>query len=296
MLWLILGVIAITLAILLIYKHLNSIAVDKSKEPQLEESVQNDVKPLPHIDTVAITSILPNLNEEGGTSGEPTRRDISNTRQVATTTHIEWTAELREIRRIMQLAPTKRKSSLGKAASATTKQHKSDETLSIEELYELAKQFAKLIEEADDLRNQSKLTEERDFCINAIKWCAKNGLSVIYWQCRINQINKMEGRPAIKLDSVPSRKSDRYSSAQSITKKKPIDKSQLLGFSVSDFDNNISKLIEQGKIEQAIVLCQKMIELANATKQKQYKEKAEKVLRIIKYNSRGKKKRSKFTL
>lgn len=296
MLWWILGFITIALAIFLIYKRINSIAANKSKEPQLETSAQNDKELLTQIDTEATTIILPNLDKESDTSGEPKRREVSNTRQTTTTTHIEWTEELREIRRIMQLTPTKRKSSLGKVASATKKQYKSDETLSIEELYKLAKQFAKLIEEADYLRNQSKLTEERDFCINAIKWCAKNGLSVIYWQCRINQINKIEGRPAIKLDSGPSRKSDRYSSAQSITKNKPIDKSQLLGFSVSDFDNNISKLIEQGKIEQAIALCQKMIELANATKQKRYKEKAEKVLRIIKYNSRGKKKGSKFTL
>lgn len=285
MFWWIFGFIAITLAIFLIYKRINSLTINKSKEPQLKPNVET----APQIDTEAITSDLPNLGEEESTSSEQTRKEVSNVRQTATTSRVEWTAELREIRRIMQLAPTKRKSSLGKAASATTKQYKSDETLSIEELYKLAKQFAKLIEEADDLRNQGKLTEERDFCINAIKWCAKNGLSVIYWQCRINQINKMEGRPAIKLDSVPSRKSDRYSSVQSTTKEKPIDKSQLLGFSVSDFDNNISKLIEQGKIEQAIALCQKMIELANATKQKRYKEKAEKVLRIIKYNSREKK-------
>jgi hypothetical protein len=294
MFWWILGFITIALAIFLIYKRINSIAAKKPKEPQSETIAHNDVKPLPQIGTEAITSNISNLDEEGSTSNKQTRKEVSNIRQVVTTTHIEWTEELREIRRIMQLTPTKRKSSLGKVASATKKQYESNETLSIEELYKLAKQFAKLIDEADNLRNQGELTEERDFCINAIKWCAKNGLSVIYWQCRINQINKMEGRPAIKLDSVPSRKSDRYSSAQSITKKKPIDKSQLLGFSVSDFDNNISKLIEQGKIEQAIVLCQKMIELANVTKQNRYKEKAEKVLRII--NNRDKKKKSKFTL
>ena len=103
----------------------------------------------------------------------------------------------------------------------------------------------------------------------------------------------MEGRPAIKLDR-PTRKSDRSSSVQSTAKKKNIDKNPLLGFSVSDFDNNISKLIEQDEIEQAIALCQKMIELANVTKQNRYKEKAEKVLRII--NNRDKKKKSKFTL
>lgn len=295
MFWWILGFITIVLAIYLIYKHINSISVNESKEPQLETSAHNDVEPLPQIDIEVITSMLPNLDEDSSTSNKQTRSEDSNIRQVATTTHIVWTEELREIRRIMQLAPTKRKSSLNKATSATTRQYKSDETLSIEELYKLAKQFAKLIDEADNLRNQGELTEERDFCINAIKWCAKNGLSVIYWQCRINQINKMEGRPAIKLDNISTRKSDRSSSVQSTTKKKIIDRNPLLGFSVSDFDNNISKLIEQDEIEQAIALCQKMIELANATKQKRYKEKAENVLRIIK-KSRGKKKKSKFTL
>lgn len=294
MFWWIFGFIAIALAIFLIYKRINSLTINKSKEPQLKPNVET----APQIDTGAITSILPNLNEEGNTTSGQTRIEASNTRQATTTTHIEWTEELREIRRIMQLAPTKRKSNLGKTTSTTTptKRYENDETLSIEELYKLAKQFAKLIEEADDLRNLSKLTEERDFCINAIKWCAKNGISVIYWQCRINQINKIEGRPAIKLDSISTRKSDRSSSAQSTTKKKNIDKNPLLGFSVSDFDNNISKLIEQGEIEQAIALCQKMIELANVTNQKRYKEKAENALRIIKYNSRGKKKKSKFTL
>lgn len=294
MFWWIFGFIAIALAIFLIYKRINSLTINKSKEPQLKPNVET----APQIDTGAITSILPNLNEEGNTTSGQTRIEASNTRQATTTTHIEWTEELREIRRIMQLAPTKRKSNLGKTTSTTTptKRYENDETLSIEELYKLAKQFAKLIEEADDLRNLSKLTEERVFCINAIKWCAKNGISVIYWQCRINQINKIEGRPAIKLDSISTRKSGRSSSAQSTTKKKNIDKNPLLGFSVSDFDNNISKLIEQGEIEQAIALCQKMIELANVTKQKRYKEKAENALRIIKYNSRGKKKKSKFTL
>lgn len=294
MFWWIFGFIAIALAIFLIYKRINSLTINKSKEPQLKPNVET----APQIDTGAITSILPNLNEEGNTTSGQTRIEASNTRQATTTTHIEWTEELREIRRIMQLAPTKRKSNLGKTTSTTTptKRYENDETLSIEELYKLAKQFAKLIEEADDLRNLSKLTEERVFCINAIKWCAKNGISVIYWQCRINQINKIEGRPAIKLDSISTRKSGRSSSAQSTTKKKNIDKNPLLGFSVSDFDNNISKLIEQGEIEQAIALCQKMIELANVTNQKRYKEKAENALRIIKYNSRGKKKKSKFTL
>lgn len=229
MLWWILGFITIALAIFLIYKRINSIAANKSKEPQLETSAQNDKELLTQIDTEATTIILPNLDKESDTSGEPKRREVSNTRQTTTTTHIEWTEELREIRRIMQLTPTKRKSSLGKVASATKKQYESNETLSIEELYKLAKQFAKLIDEADNLRNQGELTEERDFCINAIKWCAKNGLSVIYWQCRINQINKMEGRPAIKLDR-PTRKSDRSSSVQSTAKKKTLTKIHYLGF------------------------------------------------------------------
>ena len=226
MFWWIFGFIAIALAIFLIYKRINSLTINKSKEPQLKPNVET----APQIDTGAITSNLPNLNEEGNTTSGQTRIEVSNTRQATTTTHIEWTEELREIRRIMQLAPTKRKSNLGKTTSTTTKRYENDETLSIEELYKLAKQFAKLIEEADNLRNLSKLTEERDFCINAIKWCAKNGVSVIYWQCRINQINKIEGRPAIKLDSISTRKSDRSSSAQSTPKKKILTKLRYLGF------------------------------------------------------------------
>ena len=230
--------------------------------------------------------------------------------------------------------PKKRKSILGNDTPIETKQYDRYERLSVEEQYELAKQFAKLIEEADCLRNQGKLTEERCFCINAIKWCAKNGLSVIYWQCRLNQVNKLIGKPLTKIDrpmeeyilesmedqvdvikpiikqmnksleqsekikidgvSTSKTKTNKISPTQSAKKKKLVEKNPLLGFSVWDFDNNISKLIQQKEFEQAIALCKKMIDYAKATKQERYKEKAEKVLNIIERSRKDKNNKSKF--
>ena len=64
--------------------------------------------------------------------------------------------------------------------------------------------FAEKIAFADNLRNQGKLTEERSFCINAIKWCAKNGLSVIYWQCRLNQVNELLGSRTLTRIDIPT--------------------------------------------------------------------------------------------
>jgi hypothetical protein len=103
----------------------------------------------------------------------------------------------------------------------------------------------------------------------------------------------MEGGPSIKIDNISPKKLIRSSSThtQIPTQQKTLEKNPLLGFSVSDFDNNISKLIEQNEIKQARALCQKMIDLANATKQKRYKEKAEKVLNIIGYNGGAKKRK-----
>ena len=165
MLWWTLGLIVITLVIFLVYNRRDSIATDVQKEPQLETDTQDSEESLPQIDIEKTASILPNLDEEDSSSCKQTKREVSNKRHAVIPTNIEWTEELREIRRIMLLVPKKRKSSLGNDSSAETIQYERYETLSIEEQYELAKQFAKLIEKADFLRNQDKLTEERDFCI-----------------------------------------------------------------------------------------------------------------------------------
>ena len=82
MFWWIFGFIAIALAIFLIYKRINSLTINKSKEPQLKPNVET----APQIDTGAITSNLPNLNEEGNTTSGQTRIEVSNTRQATTTT------------------------------------------------------------------------------------------------------------------------------------------------------------------------------------------------------------------
>lgn len=298
MIWWILCIIIVALVLFLVYKRRNNSVNNVQEEHQLETNKQNNEESLPLIDIEEVTSILPNFDEEDNSSCKQIEREVSNIRHAVTPNNIEWTDELREVRRIMQLAPKKRKSILGNDTPIETKQYERYERLSVEEQYELAKQFAKLIEEADCLRNQGKLTEERSFCINAIKWCAKNGLSVIYWQCRLNQINELIGKPTIKIDSVSSSKTkiNRTSPTRPIKKKKSIEKNPLLGFSVWDFDNNISKLIQQKEIEQARALCQKMIDYAKATKQERYKEKAEKVLNIIERSRKDKKKKSKFTL
>lgn len=291
MIWWILCIIIVALVLFLVYKRRNNSVNNVQEEQQLETNTQNNEESLPLIDIEEVTSILPNFDEEDNSSCKQIEREVSNIRHAVTPNNIEWTDELREIRRIMQLAPKKRKSILGNDTPIETKQYERYERLSVEEQYELAKQFAKLIEEADCLRNQGKLTEERSFCINAIKWCAKNGLSVIYWQCRLNQINKLIGKPSIKIDSVTTSKINKTYLTESTTKKKSVEKNPLLGFSVWDFDNNITKLIQQQEFEQARALCQKMIDYAKATKQERYKEKATKVLDIIGRRSKGKKKR-----
>lgn len=290
MLWYTLGIV-VALMLFWVYKQKNNIDTNAQEEAQSERKTQNDEESLPQIDIEKVSCILPNLDEDDNTSCEQIERKVSNQRRAVPTTNIEWTEELREVRRIMQLAPKKRKSNLGNDSYIGTKQYERYEILSIEEQYELAKQFAKLIADADDLRKQGRLTEERNFCINAIKWCAKNGLSVIYWQSRLNQVNKLVGKPNIKIDSVATPKTTINRPCPVQTIKKPIKKNPLLGFSVSDFDNNISRLIQQEEFEQARALCQKMIDYSNATKQQYYQEKARRVLCIIADKSNRKKNR-----
>ena len=291
MLWLTLGFIVIVLVIFLVYKQRGNTVVDVQKKTQIEAIPQNSEESLPQIDIKEIASIIPNLGEEDSTTDERREGETSNKIHTVIPSNIEWTEELREVRRIMLLAPRRRKSNLDNDAPAEPKRYEKYETLSIEEQYELAKQFARLIEEADGLRNQGKLTEESFFCINAIKWCAKNGLSVIYWQSRLNQVNKLVGKPSIKIDSVSTPKPKTTKNEPIQSTKRPVKKNPLLGFSVSDFDNNISRLIQQEEFEQARVLCQKLIDYSNATKQKYYEEKARRVLRII---SGRKKKKTSF--
>lgn len=265
MFWWILGFITIALAIFLIYKRINSIAANKSKEPQLETSAQNDKELLTQIDTEATTIILPNLDKESDTSGEPKRREASNTRQTTTTTHIEWTKELIAIRRIMLLAPKKRKTSLGNDTSVETKQYERYETLSIEEQYELTKQFAKLIEEADNLRNQGKLTEERSFCINAIKWCAKNGLSIIYWQCRLNEVNSLLGlrKISIGINVANTHTVNQYLTAS--------DKNALIKRMKAQFEAEYTHFVAIGNHKEAQKVMKKAIEWAEETQQMYYR-------------------------
>lgn len=178
---------------------------------------------------------------------------------------IIWTPELKRIKKIMFLAPKKQKRV---ALETSDKPHNSKrESLSLAEQYELAKHFAQLIVEADDLRDQDLLVEERVFCINAIKWCAKNGLSLIYWQTRLNQVNKLLGLKKITLiDKIPSNNSTstKYLSAA--------DKNLIVRDIKERFEKeyNYHHKKQNHKEEQAVVL--KAIKWAEDTGQLYYKD------------------------
>lgn len=265
MLWLTLGFIVIVLVIFLVYKQRGNTVVDVQKKPQIEAIPQNSEESLPQLDIKEIASIIPNLGEEDSTTDGRREGETSNKIHTVIPSNIEWTEELREVRRIMLLAPKRRKSNLDNDAPAEPKRYEKYETLSIEEQYELAKQFARLIEEADGLRNQGKLTEERIFCINAIKWCAKNGLSVIYWQSRLNEVNNLLGLRKISIDikTTKSPTTNQFLTAS--------DKNALIKRMKAQFEEDYAHFRTIGNNEEAQKVRRRAIEWAEETQQMYYR-------------------------
>ena len=163
-----------------------------------------DDKTLPQIDIEAVKSIMPPLNKNKITHNIPNEneqkqyahkdKDISKG-----SNEIVWTTELMRIKSIMLLASESKKRTSTKKLQAP-KKYERYESLTPFEQYELAVIFAELIEEADNLHKHKMYSSERIYCINAIKWCAKEGLSVIYWQSRLNQVNELLGIKPIEIE------------------------------------------------------------------------------------------------
>lgn len=134
----------------------------------------------------------------------PIKKEETATRNYDEDTHyknndIVWTTELLHIKSIMFFTPQQAKRSPKTRSNAREQYCKKQESLTPIEQYELAVWFAELIGEADNLHNANMFAEERKYCLNAIKWCAKEGLSVIYWQTRLNQINEILGINSIEI-------------------------------------------------------------------------------------------------
>ena len=140
---------------------------------------------------------------------------------------IIWTAELIHIKSIMFLRPSQTKRASHSKSNTQKLLYKKQESLTPIKEYELAVWFAELIGEADNLHEAKMFAEEREYCLNAIKWCAKENVSILYWQDRLNQVNEILGiKPIDIADKSGSKKetdkkylsaSDKYELYKSFT-------------------------------------------------------------------------------
>lgn len=160
------------------------------------------------------------------------KEEETATRNYDEDTHYEnndivWTTELLHIKSIMFFTPQQAKRSPKTRSNAREQYCKKQESLTPIEQYELAVWFAELIGEADNLHNANMFAEERKYCLNAIKWCAKENVSILYWQDRLNQVNEILGiKPIDIADKSGSKKetdkkylsaSDKYELYKSFT-------------------------------------------------------------------------------
>ena len=166
--------------------------------------------PIFQIDIEKAKSLLPNtdssnnehcIDEISQTSKETIQTKENNSNLKESTFLDDEQKRLKELDGILKFTPKKKRKD---AYHIFHTVFCAEINISKENKYELAKVFAEKIAFADNLRNQGKLTEERSFCINAIKWCAKNGLSVIYWQCRLNQVNELLGSRTLTRIDIPT--------------------------------------------------------------------------------------------
>lgn len=192
MMWIILA-IGILLVTFLIYRK---IACYNEYNSTIKK-----VKPLPNIDIKTVESIAIPIKEENITKNTPSanRQEQNIKDNPNKTDDIVWTAELIRIRSIMFLEPKQTKRSPQTESNTQKRLCEKHKSLTPIELYELAVWFAELIQEADNLHKAKMFAEERKYCINAIKWCAKESLSVIYWQNRLNQVNELLGINPIEI-------------------------------------------------------------------------------------------------
>lgn len=168
----------------------------------------------PQIDLKALESKIPLNNPPINDTHKFAQK---NAKEITTSNNnddIVWTAELMRIKSIMFLTPKHRHKTHSSATISHQKHKERYESLNAFEQYELALIFAEFIEEADNLHKAKMFAEERGYCLNAIKWCAKEGVSVIYWQSRLNQVNEILGIKPIEIDGISNKNTEKkYRSA-----------------------------------------------------------------------------------
>lgn len=231
-----------------------------------------DDKTLPQIDIEAVKSIMPPLNKDKITHNIPNEneqkqyahkdKDISKG-----SNEIVWTTELMRIKSIMLLASESKKRTSTKKLQAPQK-YERYESLTPFEQYELAVMFAELIEEADNLHKHKMYSSERIYCINAIKWCAKEGLSVIYWQSRLNQVNELLGIKPIEIEGKTNHNKGadkKYLSAS--------DKNELVKNRKEQLEKEYLYYHKLGNIEEEQKVVEKAIKWAEETQQMYYRQK-----------------------
>lgn len=166
--------------------------------------------PIFQIDIEKAKSLLPNtdssnnehyIDEISQTSKETIQTKENNSNLKESTFLDDEQKRLKELDGILKFTPKKKRKD---AYHIFHTVFCAEINISKENKYELAKVFAEKIAFADNLRNQGKFSEEIEFCLQSIKWCAKNGLSVIYWQCRLNQVNKLLGRHTLTRIDIPT--------------------------------------------------------------------------------------------
>lgn len=232
-----------------------------------------DDKTLPQIDIEAVKSIMPPLNKDKIT------HNISNENEQKQYAHkdkdiskgsneIVWTTELMHIKSIMLLASKHRHITPSSNTITNQKHYERYESLNALEQYELAVLFAELIEEADNLHRMTMFSEERAHCINAIKWCAKEGLSVIYWQSRLNQVNEILGIRPIEIEGKTNHNKGadkKYLSAS--------DKNELVKNRKEQLEKEYLYYHKLRNIEEEQKVVQKAIKWAEETRQMYYRQK-----------------------
>ena len=227
-------------------------------------------KPLPNIDIKAVDSVILPIKEEKIAQNTPSNnkqehiiKDKPNRAD-----DIVWTTELMRIKSIMLLSHKHSKRASVSNYNTHQKHYERYEALNPFEQYELAVIFAELIEEADNLHKMDMFLEERTHCINAIKWCAKEGLSVIYWQSRLNQVNEILGIRPIEIECKTNHNKGadkKYLSAS--------DKNELVKNRKEQLEKEYLYYHQLRNIEEEQKVVQKAIKWAEETQQMYYRQK-----------------------
>ena len=237
-----------------------------------ERKINIEEKHIPNIDIKAVESAISSIKEEKTAQNTPNhnrRREEDTDYNPQKTDDIVWTKELMRIKSIMLLSPKHYNKKTSVSNSNTNQKHyERYELLNPFEQYELAVLFAELIEEADNLHKMEMFFEERTHCLNAIKWCAKEGLSVIYWQSRLNQVNDLLGIKPIEVQGTTNTKKNSDKKFLSAS-----DKNELVKNRKEQLEKEYIYYHQQSDIEEEQKVVQKAIKWAEETQQLYYRQK-----------------------